>query len=308
MVLFLGLAAVALLPHVSPAISLAVGIIFGLTGRHPFPTTSARTASLLLKACVVGLGFGMPLAIVLRAGASGVWITAAGIALALVVGIALGRALNVERMTSQLISAGTAICGGSAIAAVGPAIGARSEAMSVALATVFVLNGVALYLFPAVGHALSLSQHQFGVWAAVSIHDTSSVVGAATMYGPQSLAIATVLKLTRALWIVPVTLGAVAYRRATTGADPSRKVAWPWFIGLFLVASAIRSALPEFIHWFDMLSAVARQGLVLTLFLIGAGLTRSTLRKVGMRPMVQGVLLWGLVASVSLAAVMLWDR
>ncbi len=299
------------MPGVTPGIALGVGAVLGLTLGNPFAATSARASKSLLKACVVGLGFGMSLSAVLAVGAAGVGATAVGIAFALSVGLLLGRALGVDRTTSALISGGTAICGGSAIAALGPALGASREAMGVSLATVFVLNGVALYAFPVVGHALDLSQSQFALWAALAIHDTSSVVGAAAAYGPEALAEATVLKLTRALWIAPLAVGAAAWHRRTDGAAGAGgrwRGAVPGFIGLFVVASSVRALWPEGAPLFDVVVAVARQGLVLTLFLIGAGLSRSTLRAVGVRPLVQGGLLWAIVAAASLAAILTWTR
>lgn len=302
--LFLALAAGSLVPGVSPGLALAVGAVLGLTVGNPFAAQSATASKALLKASVVGLGFGMALPAVLAVGAAGVGVTAAGIAFALAVGLALGKALGVDRQTGALISGGTAICGGSAIAALGPVIGASAQAMAVSLATVFVLNGVALYVFPVIGHALDLSQHQFALWAAVAIHDTSSVVGAAATYGPDALAEATVLKLTRALWIIPIVLGAAWLRRREGGAA---RVTIPWFIGLFVLASAVVALVPAGAPVYAVIVAVARRGLVLTLFLIGAGLSRATLRAVGVRPLVQGVLLWLAVAGVSLAAIRSWS-
>ena len=304
------LALVCLHPVVSPAMALGGGLVVGLAGWNPDPKRVSWLSSRLLKACVVGLGFGVSLAVVLRAGASGIVETAVSLSLTLALGFALGRLLRVPTDTSVLVSGGTAVCGGSAIAALGPAIGAGADAMGVALACVFVLNGVALYAFPAVGHALALTQEQFGTWAALAIHDTSSVVGAAAAYGPEALAEATVLKLTRALWIAPLALAAAAWRRRTdrqTGAGGWRG-AVPGFIGLFVIASAVRAAWPAGAPLFDAGVTVARQGLVLTLFLIGAGLTRATLRAVGMRPLVQGALLWATVAAASLAAILAWTR
>ena len=284
--LFLSLAALTLLPAVSPAGALGAGAVLGLGLGNPYGARSAKASKWLLKACVVGLGFGMSLPAVLA------------------VGVSLGRVLRVEPVTGALVSGGTAICGGSAIAALGPALGAGAEAMGVALATVFLLNGVALYVFPAIGLWLDLSQHQFAVWAAIAIHDTSSVVGAASIYGPEALAEATVLKLTRALWIVPLTLGAAWWRRRT--ADAEVRVSIPWFIGLFVLASAVVALFPSGAPLYDAIVALAKQGLVLTLFLIGAGLSRETLRAVGVRPLVQGVVLWLAVAGASLAAVVTW--
>ncbi|MDQ3555266.1 MAG: putative sulfate exporter family transporter, partial [Gemmatimonadota bacterium] len=202
--LFWLLAAFTLTPWASPALALALGAALALTLGNPFPKRTARTSRWLLQGCVVGLGFGMSLGSVLAAGATGVAATVVVIVGALALGLVMGRWLRVDADTSLLISAGTSICGGSAIAAVGPAIGARDESMSVALATVFVLNAVALVIFPPLGRLLGLDEAQFALWAAVAIHDTSSVVGAATEYGPASLAAATVLKLARALWIVPL--------------------------------------------------------------------------------------------------------
>jgi uncharacterized integral membrane protein (TIGR00698 family) len=290
----------------SPAFALAVGALLALTVGNPFPVVTRVSAKWLLQLAVVGLGFGIPIAAVAKAGVAGVGYTMAGIALALTLGIILGRVLDVEKQTSFLITAGTSICGGSAIAAVGPAIGASAEAMSVSLATVFVLNAVALYLFPPIGHWLHLSQHQFAIWAAIAIHDTSSVVGAAASYGSSALQEATVLKLARALWIVPLTLAAAAITRreraASTGTTASLQP--PYFIALFLLASVLRSnANATSVASFDRIASGARVALVATLFLIGAGLTRETLRSVGVRPLVQGVLLWIAVGSLTLFAV-----
>lgn len=307
---FVLLAAFTLSPWASPGLALGLGIAFALTLGNPFAAQTARLSKFLLQAAVVGLGFGMPLAAVVKAGMSGIGYTLAGIATTLVLGALLGRWLRVERQTSMLVTAGTSICGGSAIAAVGPAIGARPEAMSISLATVFVLNAVALYVFPPVGQMLGLSQGQFAVWAAVAIHDTSSVVGAAAAYGPQALESATVLKLARALWIVPLALGAAAWARrgdgeATEKSRPQVKI--PWFIGLFVLAAVLRTLLPEAaLPALDGIARAARVALVLTLFLIGSGLTKKTLQAVGVRPLVQGVLLWIAVASLALFAVVRW--
>lgn len=303
--LFALLALATLAPGVTPALALGLGLAFGLSLGNPWPGRIARASGLLLKTSVVGLGFGMSLRAVLAAGVQGLWITASGIALALGAGLLLGRLLSVERITAQLISTGTAICGGSAIAAVGPVLGAGNQAMAVALATVFVLNGVALYLFPPLGRALELSQHQFALWAAIAIHDTSSVVGAAASYGQEALATATVLKLVRALWIVPLTLAALWWSHRT-GARGDGRVRLPWFIALFLAAAALRALLPGLEPVWGNVYGLARRALVLTLFLIGAGLSRETLRTLGPRPVLQGLLLWLLMGSVSLWAVWTW--
>lgn len=299
-------AAFCLTPWASAPGALALGLLIALTVGNPLRARTGPASKLLLQGSVVGLGFGMSLGAVLRAGASGVVYTVAGIALALGLGLLIGRWLRVEREASWLITAGTSICGGSAIAAVGGAIRAREEAMSVSLATVFVLNAVALYLFPPVGRWLQLSEHQFAVWAAVAIHDTSSVVGAAAAYGQRALQDATVLKLARALWIVPLALGAAALARRGEP-SPARRPPLPWFIALFLAAAVVRSLSPAAaVPALDLLARLARVGLVLTLFLIGAGLSRATLRAVGMRPMLQGVLLWAILGLASLLAVRAW--
>lgn len=303
--LFIAVGAAMLLPGASPALALALGAAFALTLGNPFPRATGRASKWLLQASVVGLGFGMSLDVLLRAGATGIGTTVAVIVGALGLGIWLGRRLRVSRDASLLVAAGTAICGGSAIAAVGSAIDADADSMSVALATVFLLNGVALYLFPAIGHALDLSEAQFGLWAAVAIHDTSSVVGAAATYGPRALEDATVLKLARALWIIPLTVAAAMWARAP-GAPARGGVlaAMPWFIALFVLAALARTALPGAAEpGLNALAAAGRTGLVLTLFLIGSTLTRRTLKTAGGRPFVQGVALWGVVAGGSLWAV-----
>jgi uncharacterized integral membrane protein (TIGR00698 family) len=215
--------------------------------------------------------------------------------------------LSVKAKISTLISSGTAICGGSAIAAVGPAINAEADEMSVSLGTVFVLNSIGLFLFPLIGHALNLSQNQFGVWAAIAIHDTSSVVGAAGSYGAEALAIATTVKLARALWIAPVALFfAYIYRDKSNVKDQKSKIAIPWFILLFLLATAFRTYAPAVIFpsFYDALVNLAKAGMVVTLFLIGASLSRETLRNVGTRPLIQGVFLWIVISVVSLFAVL----
>jgi uncharacterized integral membrane protein (TIGR00698 family) len=281
----------------SPPLALAAGLAYGLALVHPFHVESLSLSKFLLKASVVGLGFGMNLKEVVTAGRSGFVYTAVGIAFALIVGTLLGRALRVGKTQSFLICAGTAICGGSAIAAVGPVMNANEEEMAVSLGTVFVLNSVALLLFPLIGWRLHLTQTQFGLWAALAIHDTSSVVGAAAKYGPIALAVGTTVKLARALWIVPVTIAVAVARKSKA------RVQWPWFIALFAVAATLNSFLPQFHAVFDELSRLGRLGLSVTLFLIGTGISRKVLQQVGVRPMVQGVLLWIVVATLSLLAI-----
>jgi len=283
---------------ISPPGALALGILIALTVGNPYSKKTAKATKYLLQASVVGLGFGMDLQKVVAAGRTGILFTIATIAGTLLLGFLIGRALNIERTTSHLISSGTAICGGSAIAAVGPVLKASDEQMSVSLGTVFILNSIALFVFPVIGHRLAMSQTQFGVWAAIAIHDTSSVVGAAARYGAEALQIATTVKLTRALWIVPLTLGTafVFHRKGAA------KITIPWFILWFLVASLIRTYVAS--PAWPVIVTIAKYGLTLTLFLIGAGLSRKSLAAVGIRPLILGVLLWIAISTVSLWAVM----
>jgi len=287
----------------TPPIALVGGVVFAfLVAEHPMRAESARLSKVLLQASVVLLGFGMDVHQVARAGRAGFAYTAIGLACALLLGTLIGKLLRVAGRASFLITVGTAICGGSAIAAVAPVLEATEEEISVAMGTVFLLNSIALVLFPLIGHALGLGQTQFGLWAALAIHDTSSVVGAGAAYGAQALAVGTTVKLARALWIVPVSLvTAAVVARKNKGAKA--KVAVPWFIGLFCVAAAIHTLLPAFGHAFTVLTSIGKTGLTATLFLIGSGLSKETLRKVGARPLVQGVVLWLIVATCSLAAI-----
>lgn len=288
-----------LTPWATPPLALALGLILALTIGNPFASRTAGATKLLLQGSVVGLGFGMNLANVVAAGRTGILFTVATIVGTLLLGYLLGRAMGISRGTAHLIASGTAICGGSAIAAVGPVIGASDEEMSVSLGTVFVLNGIALFLFPPIGTLLHLTQTQFGVWAAIAIHDTSSVVGAAARYGAEALQIATTVKLIRALWIVPLVIGTtLAFRRKATG------VAIPWFILFFLLASVARTYIAAPAELWDVLVRIARTGLTVTLFLIGAGLSRRTLAAVGFRPMLLGIVLWIAISCAGLWAVM----
>lgn len=279
---------------VSPPVALAMGLLFGLIFPHPYGEQSKKVSKFLLQASVVGLGFGMNLHQVVQAGRSGFVYTMLGISFALVVGMGLGSLLGVRRVPAFLISTGTAICGGSAIAAVGPITQASDEEMAVALGTIFVLNSVALLVFPAIGGALKLTQSQFGLWAALAIHDTSSVVGAAAKYGSEALAIATTVKLARALWIVPLALVTAMVRGAKA------KIQWPWFIGFFCLAAVCNTYLPAGAHAYVIAVRIAKIGLTVTLFLIGSGISVETVRRVGHRPLLQGILLWLLVLAGSL--------
>ena len=288
---------------VSPAIALAGGIAFGFTMEHPFRMESHSLAKLLLQASVVALGFGMNLKQVVHAGRSGFFYTAVSITCAMLLGLLFGSLLKVAGKASFLISAGTAICGGSAIAAISPITGANEEEISVSMGTVFLLNSIALLVFPAIGHGLHLSQDQFGLWSALAIHDTSSVVGAAAKYGNQALAVGTTVKLARALWIVPVSLLAAVYMTRTKHSHGPLKVKIPWFILLFCLAAAAATYFPRFAAQYGALSHLGKAGLTATLFLIGTSLSKNTLRQVGVRPFLQGITLWIIVAGVSLAAI-----
>jgi uncharacterized integral membrane protein (TIGR00698 family) len=281
----------------SPPLALGAGLAYGLLLIHPYHLDSKRLAKFLLQASVVCLGFGMNLGEVIKVGRSGFLYTAVGISFALALGALLGRLLHVEKTQSFLISAGTAICGGSAIAALGPVTDANEEEMAVSLGTVFVLNSVALLIFPAIGAAMHLSQTQFGLWSALAIHDTSSVVGAAAKYGAVALTIGTTVKLARALWIVPVALVVAAVRKSRT------RIYLPWFILYFCMAAVMNSYLPQLHLAYGEAYRLGKLGLAVTLFLIGSGISRQTLKEVGARPMIQGVLLWVVVATLSLFAI-----
>jgi len=299
-VVFAILALLTLTPWISPPIALALGVAFALTLAHPFPKIASRSAKILLQASVVGLGFGMNLQQVVAAGKTGVIFTIGSSGGTLLLGYLVGRALRVERTTSHLISSGTAICGGSAIAAVAPILNATDDEISVSLGTVFILNSIALFLFPAIGAALHMTQRQFGVWAAIAIHDTSSVVGAASRFGLEALRIATPVKLARALWIVPVTIAMAIFSRKNVRG----RITIPWFILFFVLASIVRTYVPAPLVLWSTLSTIAVTTLKLTLFLIGAGLSRKAIAAVGVRPLVLGVILWVAISVTSLYAVL----
>ncbi|WP_263358115.1 YeiH family protein [Acidicapsa ligni] len=282
---------------VSPPIALLGGIAFGFSFVHPYSLDSKNLSHFLLQAAVVALGFGMNLHEVVHAGRSGFLYTAISISVAMVFGWMLGRLLKVSSKASFLITVGTAICGGSAIAAIAPITKPGEDEMAMSLGTVFILNSVALLLFPAIGVALHMSQTQFGLWSALAIHDTSSVVGAAAKYGAQALQIGTTVKLARALWIVPV----AALTALATKSEARVKL--PWFILLFCIAAVANTYLPIGTRVYPMLSHLGRIGLTVVLFLIGSGLSKETVKRVGVRPFLQGVFLWAIVATASLVAI-----
>jgi uncharacterized integral membrane protein (TIGR00698 family) len=282
---------------VSPPVALAGGLIYGFSFLHPFHVEAKKLSKLLLQASVVGLGFGMDLQQVMQAGHSGFIYTAGSISIALLLGWGLGRLLQVKQRISYLISAGTAICGGSAIAAIAPITNASQEEIAISLGTVFVLNSVALLTFPAIGAVLHMTQSQFGLWSALAIHDISSVVGATAKYGVVALTVGTTVKLARALWIVPLSVG-------TAMANKSKaRIQWPWFILFFCLAAVSNTYVHIFQSAYPVLKHLGGIGLTVTLFLIGTGLSMKTLREVGVRPFLQGILLWLFVAVGSLALI-----
>ncbi|MGN0854271.1 MAG: YeiH family protein [Kiritimatiellia bacterium] len=297
-VVFVVLLALSALPFVSPPVALAMGIAFALCGRPVFPKFTKMTQKYLLQGCVVGLGFGMNLEKALASGRDGMLMTVVSVVVVMVLGWVLGRFLKVEKRTSYLVSAGTAICGGSAIAAVGPLVDAKEDEMSVSLGTIFVLNAVALFVFPPIGHALGMEQIQFGEWAAIAIHDTSSVVGAGTAYGESALEVAALVKCTRALWILPLAVVTMLLWR-----KKGSRVAVPWFIFLFALAMVINTYLPLPEGLTKGIVCVAKRGFAVTLFLIGTGLTLKTLKSCGIRPFIQGVSLWLIISVLGVLTV-----
>lgn len=280
---------------VTPPVALFLGLIFALLCGQAYPKFNKKVSKKLLQYSVIGLGFGMNLHASLASGKEGMIFTIISVIGTMVIGMLIGRkVLKMNRDTAYLISSGTAICGGSAIAAVGPVIKAKESDMSVALATIFILNAIALFIFPVLGEWMGLTQQQFGTWAAIAIHDTSSVVGAGAAYGEEALQVATTIKLTRALWIIPLALiTSVIFK------NESKKISIPWFILWFVVAILINTYLLDSAPMVGkIISGIARKGLIITMFFIGASLSTDVLKAVGIKPLIQGVLLW-IVISVS---------
>lgn len=283
---------------VTPPLALFLGLAFALVCGQAHPKFNKKTSKYLLQYSVVGLGFGMNLHSALASGKEGMEFTVISVIGTLVIGWFIGRKLlKVDRNTSYLISSGTAICGGSAIAAVGPVVKATDSEMSVALATVFILNAIALFVFPVIGHALGMSQHEFGTWAAIAIHDTSSVVGAGAAYGEEALKVATTIKLTRALWIIPV-----AFATSFIFKSKGQKINIPWFIFFFVLAMIMNTYLLESVPEVGaVINGLARKTLTITMFFIGASLSVDVVKSVGLKPLVQGVLLWVVISCSTLA-------
>lgn len=297
-IVFITLLLLCLTPFVSPPLALFLGIVTAQWIGHPYLHLNHKITHLLLQFSVVGLGFGMNVHTALQAGKEGLVFTVISIIGTLVIGYFLGRLLKIDRKTSHLISAGTAICGGSAIAAISPVIKAEEKQVSVALGTIFILNSLALFIFPVVGHFLNLSQPQFGIWSAIAIQDTSSVVGAASKYGDEALQIATTVKLTRALWIIPIALLSTWLFKAKDA-----KIKIPYFIGLFVLAILLSTYVPFINQLGNHIVTISKVGLTLTLFLIGSGLSKQVIKSVGFRPILQGVILWIAISMAGLWAV-----
>ncbi len=287
-------------PFIDTPLALLIGFIIAQTIGHPFIQFNQKATSWLLKFSVIGLGFGMNIHHAIEAGKSGLLFTFFSITLTLLFGWLIGKWMKVDGKTSFLISSGTAICGGSAIAAVSPIVNADAKQMSVALGTVFILNSVALLIFPTIGQWLNLSQQQFGLWCAIAIHDTSSVVGASAKYGHDALQIATTIKLERALWIIPLSIITVLFSKGET-----KKISIPYFIGFYILAMCIGTYFPEYDTQYSLLVLLAKKGLTVTLFLIGAGLSIDAIKSVGVKPLLQGVALWVLISVVSVAVILL---
>ena len=284
-----------LTPWITPPLALLLGLIIAQFVGHPFLHLNQKATHLLLQVSVVGLGFGMNVHSALKAGKQGILFTIISISGTLALGWLLGKIFKIGKKTVLLVSSGTAICGGSAIAAISPIIQAEEKDISVSLGTIFILNSVALFLFPVIGRHFHLSETQFGLWCAIAIHDTSSVVGAASKYGPHALEIATTVKLARALWIIPVSIGvAILYRNKST------KIKIPWFIGFFIIAMIISTYIPSIRKIAPVLVTIAKTGLTLTLFLIGAGLSSKVLKAVGVKPLMLGIILWVVVSLSAL--------
>ncbi len=294
--LFLALAVLSFSPLISPPIALLFGILFVNIFGKVLETDSF--VKKLLQYSIIGLGFGINLNTAIEAGSQGFLFTVSTIALVMIFGLFLAKILKINKTIAQLISAGTAICGGSAIAAVAPILKANSKQTSVALGIVFVLNAVALFIFPEIGHFFNLSQNQFGIWSAIAIHDTSSVVGAASKYGNEALQIATTVKLARALWIIPLAFLISIFTKS------EGKIKIPYFIGFFVLAILAGTYLPFLQNFNTIISEISRDTLKVALFLIGAGLSLQNLKNIGIKPLLLGIILWIFISSISLYAVL----
>jgi uncharacterized integral membrane protein (TIGR00698 family) len=287
--------------YISAPIALLAGLIFAFTLKNPYPKFNKKTSKYLLQVAVVCLGFTMNLHESLKSGSEGMSFTIVSVIGVMVLGSLFGYYMHINRKTSYLISSGTAICGGSAIAAVGPVIKANENEMAVSLGVVFILNAIALFIFPPIGHLLGMSETQFGTWAAIAIHDTSSVVGAGEVYGPVAFQTATLIKLTRALWIIPLALATMFIFRDKTS---SIKKSIPWFIFVFIIAMVVNTYMPLPEAVTNVFVWIAKRGMVVTLFLIGASLSLKTIKEVGIKALLLAVALWVVIGVSSLAVVL----
>lgn len=285
---------------ITPALALFAGLVFALIFPMPFPKFNKKGSKYLLQASVVGLGFGMNVVTALKSGSEGMMFTIVSVIGVMAFGILIGMWMHLNRKTAYLISSGTAICGGSAIAAVGPVLKADDHEMAVSLGVIFILNAIALFIFPPIGHYFGMTQAQFGTWAAIAIHDTSSVVGAGDAYGAEACQIATLIKCTRALWIIPLAFATMFIFRDKKGS----KISIPWFIFLFVAAMVVNTycGIPSAVN--DTIVYISKKALVVTLFFIGAGLSVGMVKKVGIRPLLLAILLWIIIGVSSFMVVM----
>lgn len=290
-------------PFLEPAYALLLGLLLSFTIGHPFLNINSRITHILLQISVVGLGFGMNVEQALETGKNGVVLTVFSILFTIGLGLFLTRKLKVDKDTGFLVSGGTAICGGSAIAALAPVINAKEKDITVAMGTIFLLNALALLIFPYFGRLLEMTHQQFGYWCAIAIHDTSSVVGAAKTFGNETLNIATTTKLIRALWIIPVSLVAAFTYKKEKG--KKSKITIPWFIFLYVIAMIIATYIPQFDHFYTSAVGYAKIGMLFTLFLIGAGLSKETIRQVGFRPILLGIILWIVIGVLSASVILM---
>ena len=297
--IYLGLVFLCLMPFMSPPIALAMGLTVAQVIKNPFKKLSHKTVQWLLKVAVIGLGFGMSINGAIAAGKQGFILTVASITLTLSLGLFIGKWLGIDKKIAQLISSGTAICGGSAIAAISPIIKADEKQISISIGIVFLLNSIALFIFPPIGHYFQLSQQQFGLWSAIAIHDTSSVVGAAAAYGAHALEIATTVKLARALWILPVS---VVFALISGG--NTKRIKIPYFIGLFILAIVANTYIPHSDVVAPYIVTGAKSALTLVLFLIGASLNFSSLKRIGVKPLVLAIGIWSFISILSLLIIL----
>jgi len=283
---------------ITPAIALFIGLFYALVFNKPYPKFNKKASKYLLQTSVVGLGFGMNVTEALKSGGNGMLFTIASVVGVMIIGVVVGRMMHINRKTSYLISSGTAICGGSAIAAVGPTLKADEDEMAVSLGVIFILNAIALFIFPPIGHFFELNEIQFGTWAAIAIHDTSSVVGAGEAYGQLALQTATLIKLTRALWIIPLAIVTMFIFR-----DNSKKISIPWFIFLFIIAMLINTYCNLSDELTSSIAWLAKKGLILTLFFIGASLSLATIKHIGIKPLILATILWFIIGVGSFIVV-----